>query len=228
MPQNYNLEKNEYLLDKGRYAGFTRMMWLNTFAPRAKEYFSTSDRVLFDFFKRAVHPNFKRAARLEIMEKSALFRLLHALPLSEKEKLFYVKRKGKARRDMASSNRELVAQANLLEGKATRDDIAVLDGAKFQNKYGVLDIDALRQVAVAENIVGFSDNLKTLSAIVDTAEKNADKIQAIKVINEMMNFTASSSKQKDKQQMPLQELSGFTDEQIQAMITKLTDGEKIE
>jgi hypothetical protein len=228
MPQNYELEKNEYLLDKGRYSGFTRMLWLNTFAPRAREYFSVSDRVLFDFFKRAVHPNFKQSKRLEIMEHSALFRFLHSLPSEEKNKLFYVKHKGKARRDMASSKKELIAQANLLEGKATREDIAVLDDAKFQKKYGVFDIDALRQIAVSENIVGFSDNLKILSGIIEKTDKDGDKINAIKVINDMMGFTASSKKPTDAPDTPLQELNGFTDEQIQEMILKLINGEKSE
>lgn len=217
-------EARTYLSDKDRYKGFNHFLWLNTFAPRTREHFSKEDRLRFEFFKRAVSPKINNHKKIEILKDNRLFRLLNNLPKHSKEKLFHVKQKRKARLDMATSKKELIAQSNLLEGKATEKDLEVLGNLKFQEKYGVFDLNELRNLAIKEDLVGFSDNLKNLADIVASAEKPADRISAIKLINDMMGFSASAKSAPTKAPSMQMELSSISTEDLEAQI-KLLDSE---
>ena len=126
---------------------------------------------------------------------------------------------------MATSGKELQAQVNLLNGCETQKDVDVLSSLKFQEKYGIFDLNEMRNLAIREDLVGFSDNLKTLVDIVDNADRPADKISAVKLINDMMGFGANAKQAPTKTEGMQMELSGISTEDLKRQITLLKGGE---
>lgn len=215
-------EVKEYERDKDLHTGFMRMLWINTFRDfTVYRIFNEKDKIIYGIMKNIFGKKEQIIKGIKGFYDKEVHSLLKCIPLSEYQAYKNVKNKSRVRRVMIT-NKAYGAQERFLLGNASKNDIAILEKPESKELYGILDLEKLRQYAVKNTSVGFLDNLQRLVGIADgEGSRNSDKINAIRTVNDMMNYCEKPKDTTSEEDKMQNDLSGISTQDLEKLIKDL-------